>query len=37
MGASRGGYDASEPAKICQASADFATRLRIKYDFSPNA
>ena len=21
------GYDASEPAKICQASADFATRL----------
>ncbi len=31
------GYDASEPAKICQASADFATRLRIKYAFSPNA
>ena len=32
-----GRYDASEPPKICQASADFATRLSTRYAFSPNA
>ena len=30
-------YEANEPAKICQASADFATRLSTRYAFSPNA
>lgn len=30
-------YETSEPAKICQASADLATRLSIRYPRSTNA